>query len=391
MMRSLTPRAAVTLAASSLVLAACGGSDNSSSGSEEELRIGVVLSLTGAAAPFGVPERDVVEILTEQINENGGVNGRQVKLFVADDKTDPTESAKAVRKLAIDDEVQVIIGATVGSATLSAAPIAQSNSVAMVAPNGTIAITDPENDFADWVFRSSINDELLVDAALNRVVGGGETTFGVIHQQDAYGEASLERAKEVSEEEDDLEIVGTAAAPATATDLSAQATKVANANPEAVLVQASSPDFGAAAVRALSQVRYEGRILVAPGLTTGAFLEAAGDAAEGVEAVGAVGWDKPTEGQQELIDLLEAADYGPPKGFGEAIGGGAFNAVIAAVESIDGELSGEAIRDALESACFESLYPGPEVCFGEDDHDGFTIENGAIVRVTDGQWVTVED
>lgn len=388
MNRNLT-KAVALVGAGVVALTACSGSDGGAGG-DDEFRVGVVLSLTGPAAPFGIPERDAVELLAKQVNDDGGVNGRDVVLFIEDDKTDPTEAAKAVRKLTTDEKVHAIVGATVGSATLAAAPIAAAAKVPMVAPNGTISVTDPKNDFAEWVFRSSMNDRLGIDKALANANEAGLKDVGVIYQQDAYGESSLARAEEVVDETDGMKIVGTGAAPVAATDLSAQATKVVRENPDVVLIQASAPSFGAAAARALKQARYDGLVIVAAGLTQESFIDAAGDAAEGIEATGAVGWDSPTEGQQKLIDLLAAADKGAPKGFGEAIGGGAFNAVLAAGAGVDGELTGEAVRDALESACFESYFHGPEVCFAKDDHDGFTVENGANVRVENGAWVTVK-
>lgn len=389
-MKNNLAKAAAIVGAGALLLSACGSGADGGSGGADELRVGVVLSLTGPAAPFGLPERDVVELLADQVNEDGGVNGRKVALFIEDDKTNPTEAAKAVRKLIADHKVHAIVGATVGSATLAAAPIAAGSKVPMVAPNGTISITDPKNDFADWVFRSSMNDALGIDKALANAHTAGHDDVGVIYQQDAYGESSLERAREVADKTDGMKIVETGAAPVTATDLSAQATKVVRANPDVVLIQASAPSFGAAAARALKQSRYDGLVIVAAGLTQESFISAAGDAAEGIESTGAIGWDKPTEGQQALINLLKSSGKGEPKGFGEAIGGGAFNAVVAAAESVKGDMTGEAIRDAMESACFESYLHGPEVCFGADDHDGFTVENGANVRVTDGTWVTVQ-
>src|SRR5690625_4820434 len=65
----------------------------------EPLRIGIVLSLSGPAAAFGIPERNAVQVLTEKINAEGGVNGRQIELFIYDDATNPTEAARGAQRL----------------------------------------------------------------------------------------------------------------------------------------------------------------------------------------------------------------------------------------------------------------------------------------------------
>lgn len=388
MKRMTMMRTAAVAGAAALVLSACGGSDSGGDG-EDVLKVGVLLSLTGPAAPFGVPEKDAVEELAKSINDDGGVGGREIELVVRDDKTDPTEAAKLARELILDDEVVAIVGATIGSATLAAGPIAASNKVPMVAPNGTIAVTSEENDFSDWIYRSSINDAVNIESAVNLAKEQGGPKLGIFFQEDAYGETSREMAEEIADKDPELEIATTASAPLAATDVAAQATRIKNGNPDAVLVQVSAPALGGAVVRALDQVRYEGLVIVAGGLTSEAFIKAADGTAEGVEATGGLGLDAPTEGQQAFIDLLEESGYGAPDGFAEFIGAGALNAIVAAAEKVEGEVTGEKMRDALNETCFEALHQGPEVCYAEDNHDGFTTENSARVRVEDGKWVSV--
>ncbi|MBE0694912.1 MAG: ABC transporter substrate-binding protein, partial [Aquamicrobium sp.] len=57
------------------------------------LKIGLLLSLSGPAAPFGIPERDAVKALADGVNAEGGVNGRKGELVTYDDATNPTEAA----------------------------------------------------------------------------------------------------------------------------------------------------------------------------------------------------------------------------------------------------------------------------------------------------------
>ena len=384
-------RTVAAVGATALALSACGGGgDSTDAGGDDTLRIGVLLSLTGPAASFGIPERKAVDVIVKQINADGGVNGHKIKLFVKDDKTDPTESAKAARALMLDDKVVAIVGATTGSATLAAGPIAAANKVPMVAPNGTISVTDKANKFWPWIYRSSINDLINIENAVNLAKDSGGKKLGIFYQEDAYGEASKKLAQELADKDGNLEISSTASAPLAATDVAAQATRLKNADPDVVLIQVSTPGLGGAVVRALKQVRYDGLIIVAGGLTSEAFIDASAGDADGAKAVGGLGFDKPTEGQQKFVDALVKGGYGPPTGFAEAIGVGALNAIVAAAGKVDGGFTGEKIRDALNESCFEPLHHGPEACYTKDNHDGMDTKNGAHLRVEEGKWVTVE-
>jgi branched-chain amino acid transport system substrate-binding protein len=108
----------VTLATVSI--AACseqvGGGQSSttagSAGSTGDIKIGVVLDITGAGASLGVPERQTIEMLADQVNAAGGVNGRKVKLFIEDNQSTEDGAAKATSKLLNTEKVDVILGAS---------------------------------------------------------------------------------------------------------------------------------------------------------------------------------------------------------------------------------------------------------------------------------------
>ena len=88
------------------------------------IKIGGIYSLSGPAAPFGVPERDIVQALVDKANKEDTLNGHKIELIICDEQTNPTEAARCVTRLVRQQGVVAIAGPTTGSGTLAAAPIA---------------------------------------------------------------------------------------------------------------------------------------------------------------------------------------------------------------------------------------------------------------------------
>src|SRR5260370_39632484 len=84
------------------------------------------------------------------INANGGVNGRKIKVLTEDDQSKQEEAANAVTKLISQNGVLAILGEVASSNSLAAAPICQSNKVPMITPSST----NPEiTKKGDYIFR----------------------------------------------------------------------------------------------------------------------------------------------------------------------------------------------------------------------------------------------
>lgn len=375
-------RRSVILALGAVALAS--GLHIQSAAAAEPLRIGLLLSLTGPAAPFGIPERDAVEVLVKKMNDEGGISGRKIELSVYDDATNPTESARGATQLIQQNKVVAIIGSTTGSGTLAAGPVAMRYEVPMVAPNGTLAVTLKENKFYPWVFRSLSGDLTNTAVMFERAISGGAKKVGLFYQEDAYGKNTADYIAELAKKAN-VELVETATAPLKALDLTSQATKIRNAKPDVVLIQASAPTLGAAFVRAARQVGLEAPLWAPLGLGQKSFIDASGEAGNGVRIVLLANWDDPGEGLQELGKLMNAAGK-PPQGFGEVIGSNALFAITEAVKTIKGDVTGRGIRDAIEKLCGIKTYSEGKMCFSPDTHDGWTSELLVSAEMRDGKF-----
>lgn len=356
---------------------------------QEVIKIGGIFSLSGPAAPFGIPERDIVEILAKKLNDDGGIKGRKVEIVVYDDQSNPTEAARGATKLIQQDKVQAIIGSTLGTGTLALMPIAMNNKVPVLAPIGTIDATSKRHPFWPWLFRSAPTEEVILDGIMERgVFGPKRKRFAVMYQEDAYGKAGMEYAIKLSKEKD-IEVVASVGAPLNAIDLTAAATKIRNSNPDVVLLETSAPALGAAFVRAAKQVGLNAPIIGSGSLNQRPFIDAAGSAGEGVQVVSLGNWDDPSQRQNALGDILRAAGK-KPSGYAELLGSTAFLVLAEGLRKVDGELTGDKLRDAIETICnFKGTFIDGDICYSKDQHEGFSKDSLVTVEISNGKFKTI--
>lgn len=351
------------------------------------IKVGVVLSTSGAAAVFGIPERDAIVVAADHVNAAGGVNGRLIELIHYDDKTNPTEAARGVTQLASGSGVVAIIGPGTGGGALAAGPVAERLKVPLLVPAGTIAVTDRKNSFFPWVFRVGVNDLVTVRGILADIVKNNGRRVGVFYQEDAYGKAGAEYAATLSKELG-FEVVESVSAPYNATDVSAQVTRLRNARVDAVFTQVAISALGAAYVKAADQVGLKVPTYGGSGLVQKSFLDAVGKAGDGmrVTSIGNLAHD-PTPGEAAFAQILKKAGK-TPSGWMELIGSNGLMTVVAAARAVKGEPTGSAMRDAIETLCDFEIHTRGRACFSAENHDGFGESSLVITEIRDGAFRT---
>ena len=101
----------LTLTSAAIALAISGGAYAQQQGvSDKEITIGSIQDLSGPIAGFGKAIRNGLMLRVDEINEQGGINGRKIKLIVEDDAYDPKKAVLAAQKLVNQDKVFVVAG-----------------------------------------------------------------------------------------------------------------------------------------------------------------------------------------------------------------------------------------------------------------------------------------
>ena len=92
-------------------------------GANEPIKIGAILSTTGAIAGLGTDELVGAQMFVDDINGKGGINGRQIQLIHIDDESKPENATSAAKRLIQQDNVLASIGPSSAIVSASTAPI----------------------------------------------------------------------------------------------------------------------------------------------------------------------------------------------------------------------------------------------------------------------------
>ncbi len=87
------------------------------------INIGVILPLTGEPAVWGVSMKRGIDLAASQLNSNGGVNEKEIKLIYEDDKGMQNSGIAAIKKLISVDKVKIILGVANSSVAKAIIPV----------------------------------------------------------------------------------------------------------------------------------------------------------------------------------------------------------------------------------------------------------------------------
>jgi len=127
---------------------------------EKVIKIGLVAPLTGDVKTFGESTRNGFTIAVEEANAKGGINGDSIKMYIADDRNDPTEARNAGSKLINQDGVKLIIGSVSSKCSIPLSEVCQSATAVMITPTSTNpkVTVNEDNSRKDFIFRACFID-----------------------------------------------------------------------------------------------------------------------------------------------------------------------------------------------------------------------------------------
>jgi branched-chain amino acid transport system substrate-binding protein len=119
----MTPRNAAVLAALALGASLATAQNANQGVSKTEITLGSIQDLSGPIAGFGKQVRLGMLLRVDEINEQGGINGRNIKLIVEDSAYDPKKAVLAAQKLVNQDKIFAMVGHIGTAQNMAAMPV----------------------------------------------------------------------------------------------------------------------------------------------------------------------------------------------------------------------------------------------------------------------------
>jgi ABC-type branched-subunit amino acid transport system substrate-binding protein len=126
-------------------------------GCSSEVKIGGVISQSGAVAPYGHQVTRGLDLALEEVNAEGGFKGGPIQLVYRDDSSNPEKGGEAVQDLIKNEGVKIIIGAVSSPVTLHIAPMCEEKDVVLLSPTSSAPLI---SDAGEYVFRNYPSDIL---------------------------------------------------------------------------------------------------------------------------------------------------------------------------------------------------------------------------------------
>ncbi|WP_257255082.1 MULTISPECIES: branched-chain amino acid ABC transporter substrate-binding protein [unclassified Endozoicomonas] len=184
-----------TLAALAVSAAVAGASGLAQAA--DTIKIALAGPVTGPVAQYGDMQFSGAKMAVEQINKQGGVNGKQLEAVVYDDACDPKQAVAVANKI-VNDDIRFVVGHLCSSSTQPTTDIYEDEGILMITPASTSP--DITSRGYELIFRTIGLDSLQGPTAGNYIVESIKPKrMAVIHDKQQYGEGIATAVKNTVE------------------------------------------------------------------------------------------------------------------------------------------------------------------------------------------------
>jgi branched-chain amino acid transport system substrate-binding protein len=243
----------------------------------ETVKIGALLAVTGPASFLGAPEARTLQILVEQANARGGIAGRKVELIVKDTGASSEKAVSFAKQLIEEDKVFAIIGPSTSGETMAIKNIAEQAGTLLLSCAAAEVIVNP---VAKWVFKTPQKDSDAVIKIFQQMKKMGVTRIAVLTSNTGFGNAGKAQIEKLAPEHG-IQIAANEVYDKSATDLTAEVTKVKAANVQGIVNWSIEP-AQSIVIKNARQIGLTIPIFQSHGFGNIQYVKAAGAAAEGV-------------------------------------------------------------------------------------------------------------
>ena len=351
----------------------------------EVIKVGAILAVTGGASFLGGPEARTLEMMAEEINAKGGINGNKIELIIKDSAGDPEKAISFAKQLIEEDKVFAIIGPSTSGETMKIKNIAEEAQMILLSCAAAEVIVNP---VAKYVFKTPQKDSDAVKKIYGTMKDMGISKIAVLTGNTGFGNAGKGQLEAIAPEFG-IEILASEVYDKKETDLSAVVAKLmADKDIQAVVNWSIVPAQGILA-KNMRQAGWDVPLFQSHGFGNIKYVEAGGAASEGIIFPAGrllVADLLPDDNQQKALLLKYKNDY--ESKYDDQVstfGGHAYDALTILVTGI--ELAGldrEKVRSTIE--IIKEL-PGTAGIFNfsPEDHNGLDIDSFEMLTVKNGK------
>ncbi len=353
----------------------------------ENIKVGVILPLSGKLAKFGEIEEKSFLMAVEEINASGGIKGKMIDIIIEDTAGEPATGRLAVESLILQEKVLVLCGGCSSSVTWEVKAVAQEQNIPFLI-NTASADKLTESEGEEYIFRlnTPISEHLKSLASFLDKVALVKTV-AIIYEETPFGQFGLKRFLELRKKMRLKLLMKEPYKPGTV-DFAPLLFKVKAKNPDLIYMISNSTDASLLMQQAeaidLKPKLFAGR---APGFTSPEFYIEAGDAASEY-IYSTVLWTPalPYPGAKEFYARF-FAKYGFFTDYHGAQAYAAIQAIADALERAE-SLTPNNIRDALAETDMMTLF-GPVKFISYDKKRQQNMLPAPLVQWINGRLETV--
>jgi len=341
--------------------------------SGEPIKIGAIVSITGAGAGLGVPERNGLLLAEKDINAKGGVNGRPIKIVVEDDASNPDTALSKANDLLFSQKVVALLGPSLTASTVAVGGLTHSNHIPQIAFTGMGPAVEKERKCLAHVLPpQKLNAEALLEYARNIKA----TKIGVLHDA-GYGTVVMAELKPLADKYG-VKLVAVEKFEIGATDTTTQAAKVKATQPDAIFIIATS----ATPFRNIKQIQATQPIVAAIGSSSYEYVNAMGPAADNIVIPEFLVGEDPLPHQKAFVELYKQAYNSTPKNY-EAAGWDAAHIIAQALTKAGADATGQKLCDAMR-APYSGVLANYD--FSADDMSGIPLSSYVFSKLVGGKY-----
>ena len=351
----------------------------------ESIKLGAILAETGPASFLGTPEAKTLRMLVEDVNAKGGINGKKIELIIKDTGADPQKAVSFAKQLIDEEKVFAIIGPSTSGETMQIKNIAEEGKTILLSCAAAEVIVNP---IARYVFKVAPSDRFAVEMIFHQMKKMGVTRIGLLSSNTGFGKAGKEQVERLASEHG-IQILVSEVYDKSATDLTAEVTKLKAAHVQAVLNWSIEP-AQAIVIKNVRQIGLAVPVFQSHGFANIQYAKAAGAAAEGVlfPASRLIVADvlESKHPQKSVVMGYKKAYEGKFKEDVSTFGGHGYDALMILVRALKEKgADREKVRSAIESMK-GFIGTAGTFTFSSTDHNGLDINAFAMLTVKNGKF-----